>query len=212
LIHSLADVYCLDWERILAMDGMGEKSVERLQQSIEASKDRPLARVIFALGIRHVGERNAQLLADRFGSLDALAAASAAEIAAVPGIGGVVAQSVADWFAEPRNQALIAELKARGVRTEQVESERPASEVTPWTGKTVVLTGRLTSMTRADAESQLKRAGANVASSVSRKTAVVVAGEEAGSKLDKAREYGIEVIDEAEFLERIRAVGVAGAE
>ncbi|MEX1158506.1 MAG: NAD-dependent DNA ligase LigA [Thermomicrobiales bacterium] len=203
LIRSLADVYRLNWDAILELEGMGEKSVERLQRSIEASKQRPLDRVIFALGIRHVGERNAGLLADRFRSLDTIAAASLEEIAAVAGVGPVVAQSIVDWFAEERNHKLVEELKALGVRTEQDGSREPSEALPEWRDKSVVLTGRLATMQRGDAEALLKRAGANVTSSVSRKTSVVIVGEDAGSKADKAREYGITIIDEAEFLRRI---------
>ena len=179
------------------------RSVERLQRSIDASKERPLFRVIFGLGIRHVGERNAALLADRFGSLDAIGAASSDAVAGVPGVGSVVAQSVVDWFAEERNQQLVAELTAAGVRTVQEESGEPVAASPEWQGKPVVLTGRLSAMTRGDAEAILKRSGANVSSSVSRKTSVFIVGEAAGSKADKAREYGVETIDEAEFLRRI---------
>jgi DNA ligase (NAD+) len=203
LIRSLADIYRLDWDAILQLEGMGEKSVERLQASIEASKAQPLARVIFALGIRHVGERNAALLADRFGSIPALEGATQDEVAAVPFVGPVVAQSVADWFAEERNQTLIRELAELGVRMQQDASERPSTAETEWTGKTVVLTGRLASLTRGEAETWLKRQGANVASSVSKKTAFVIVGEDAGSKADKARELNITTLDEAEFLRRM---------
>lgn len=205
LIRSLADVYRLDWDAVLALEGMGEKSVERLRSSIEASKAQPLARIIFALGIRHVGERNAGLLADRFGSLAALGRASVDEIAAIPGVGPVVAQSVADWFVEEHNRTLVAELTALGVRTEQDANERPAVRETPWTGKTVVLTGRLSALTRSDAESWLRRQGANVTSSVSKKTSLVIVGEDAGSKAQRARELGIEMIDESELLARMGA-------
>lgn len=203
LIRSLADVYRLDWDAILQMEGMGEKSVERLQRSIETSKGRPLSRVIFALGIRHVGERNAGLLADRFRSLDALASASLEQVAGVAGVGPVVAQSIVDWFAEERNRRLIEELKGLGVRTEHEDSGEAVEASPEWDGKTVVLTGRLTTMARGDAEALLKRSGANVTSSVSRKTSIVIVGEDAGSKADKAREYGVTIIDEAEFLRRI---------
>ena len=206
LILSLADVYRLPWETIVEMDGLGEKSVERLQRSIEQSKQQPLARVIFALGIRHVGERNAQLLADHFGSIEAIAEAPLEALASVPGVGPVVAQSIHDWFAEPRNQELIAELTAAGLTVEQ-EHPEPVPE-TEWQGLAVVLTGRLEAMTRPDAEAILKRLGARVSSSVSRKTSIVVAGAEAGSKADKAREYGVTIIDEAEFLRRLKEAGV----
>jgi DNA ligase (NAD+) len=204
-IRTLSDVYRLDWDTILQMEGMGQKSVERLQRSIEVSKSRPLARVIFALGIRHVGERNAELLADRFGSLDALASANLEALEAVPGVGQIVAQSIVDWYAEERNRSMIDELKALGVRHEQEHTGDDTQPMPEWDGVTVVLTGRLSTMPRAEAESLLKRAGANVSSSVSRKTGIVIAGEEAGSKADKAREYGVTIIDEVEFLRRIGA-------
>jgi DNA ligase (NAD+) len=203
LIRSLADVYRLDWDQILAMEGMGQKSVERLQRSIESSKSRPLGRVIFALGIRHVGERTAELLADHFGSLDNIASAGIDDLAAVPGIGQIVAQSLFDWFAEERNRALISDLKSSGVRHEQVATDEQTPPMPEWQGISVVLTGRLASMSRNEAETLLKRAGANVSSSVSRKTGIVIVGEEAGSKADKAQEYGVTIIDEGEFLQRI---------
>lgn len=210
LIKTLADVYRLDWDRIVGMEGLGEKSVQNLQRSIETSKDRPLARVIFALGIRHVGSQNAELLADEFGSLERLARASADEIAQVDGIGPTIAQSVFDWFAEERNLALVRDLAAVGVRTEQDGPVRDQSLEDPeWQGKTVVLTGRLEQLTRSEASEALKQRGAKVSSSVSKKTSLVVVGEDAGSKADKAREYGIETIDETEFLARI---GLNGAE
>ncbi|HYI15811.1 MAG TPA: helix-hairpin-helix domain-containing protein, partial [Thermomicrobiales bacterium] len=203
LITSLADVYRLDWDAILQMEGMGEKSVERLQRSIEISKQQPLARVIFALGIRHVGERNAGLLADRYRSLDVLAAATLEQIASVPGVGQVVAQSIVDWFAEERNRSLVEQLKTLGVRTEHEDTGESIDASPEWDGKSVVLTGRLATMSRSDAEALLKRAGANVSSSVSRKTGIVIVGDDAGSKADKAREYGVTIIDEDEFLRRI---------
>jgi DNA ligase (NAD+) len=203
LIRSLADIYRLDWDAIVQMEGMGEKSVERLQRSVEASKSQPLSRVIFALGIRHVGERNAQLLADHFRSMDALSHASADALSEVPGVGPVVAQSISDWFNEERNRDLIGQLAGFGVQMEQAGGPGAPPESSEWVGLSVVLTGRLTNMTRSDAEATLKRLGAKVSSSVSRKTNIVIAGEDAGSKADKAREYGIEIIDEREFLSRI---------
>jgi DNA ligase (NAD+) len=203
LIRSLADVYRLDWDGVRGMEGMGDKSVERLQRSIEISKDRPMARVLFALGIRHVGERNASLLAQRFGSLDAIAQATQEELGAVSGVGPVVAQSIFDWFAEPRNLALVAELKDLGVNTRNEGGDEIVERDPQWDGVSVVLTGRLTAMTRPDAEALLRSLGANVASSVSRKTGIVIVGEDAGSKAAKAEEYGITIIDEAEFLRRV---------
>jgi DNA ligase (NAD+) len=203
LIRSLADIYRINWDAVIAMDGMGEKSVERLQRSIDASRKRPLGRVLFALGIRHVGERNADLLAERFRSLEALGNAGLEKIASVPGVGNVVAKSVVDWFAEDRNTRLVKDLVELGVRS-SLEDTHESINVSPeWQGKTVVLTGRLATMPRGEAEGLLKRSGANVSSSVSRRTNLVIVGEDAGSKADKAREYGIEIIDEPEFLRRL---------
>lgn len=203
LIRSFADIYRLDWDRIVAMEGLGEKSVEHLKASVEASKERPLSRLVFGLGIRHVGQQTAELIAAHFGSLDAIMTASEDEIAAVPGVGKVIAESLHDWSGAERNQLLLADLKHLGLRVEVDESERPLIVDTEWSGLSVVLTGRLSTMSRADAESLLKRAGARTSSSVSRKTDLVIVGEDAGSKADKAQEYGIETIDEQEFTRRI---------
>jgi DNA ligase (NAD+) len=204
LIRSFADIYRLDWDRIVEMEGLGKKSVENLQRSIENSKQRPLARLLFGLGIRHVGQQTAELIVAYFGSTDAIATATEAEIAAVPGVGKVIAQSLSDWNAEERNQLLLNDLKQLGLRTEVDESERQSTAQTEWTGLAVVLTGRLETMSRGDAESLLKKAGARVSSSVSRKTDLVIVGEDAGSKANKALEYGIETIDEQEFLRRMK--------
>jgi DNA ligase (NAD+) len=171
-----------------------------LRQGIETSKSRPLPRLINALGIRHIGERAAELLADRFGSLDALMAADLDAVAAVPGIGPVLAQSVYDFFQEPRNRVVIDKLRAAGVQMamdghEQIDRDGPLA------GKTVVLTGRLTSMTRPEAEAALKRAGANVAGTVSKRTAIVFAGEDAGSKAERAQALGVTIMNERELLD-----------
>lgn len=203
LLTSVADIYRLDWDAVRELEGMGDKSVERLQQSVETSKARPLDRVVFALGIRHVGERNAALLVQRFGSLAALASATQDEVAAIDGIGPTVAQAVTDWFAEPRNLQLLADLAALGVRSE-AERQAPTAPASPeWDGKVVVLTGRLTQMSRSDAEELLRNSGARVTGSVTKKTTLVIVGEDAGSKAARAEELGIEMIDEAEFLRRI---------
>ena len=208
LIRSLADIYRLNWDAIRQMEGMGEKSVERLQRSIEASKSRPLDRVIFALGIRHVGERNARLLADRFASLDAISRASVSELSDVQGVGPIVAQSIFDWFDESRNAELVNELATLGVRTREERAPASPGQHPDWTGRSVVLTGRLSSMARSEAEGMLRQLGANVTSSVSRKTQLVIAGEDAGSKADRAREYDIEIIDEDELLRRLNDAGL----
>ena len=205
LIQTLADIYNLDWQAVEAMEGLGQKSVENLKRSVELSKERPFARLLFALGIRHVGQQTAELIAEYFGSVDTLSNAEMVEIEAVPGVGKVIAQSLADWFTEERNLALIHDLRDAGLKLEVDEAGLAQPGETEWTGKTVVLTGRLSTLSRTDAEAFLKSAGARTSSSVSRKTDLVIVGEDAGSKAARALEYGIEIIDEQTFLERMRA-------
>jgi DNA ligase (NAD+) len=198
-VTDAADLYTLDWNAVAALEGLGEKSAANLRAGVEASKSRPLWRLINALGIRHIGERTATLLADRFGSLDNLMQAPLEEIIAVGGIGEVVANSVYDFFHEERNRAIIEKLRRAGVSMRDGETDR-TNGAAPLAGKTFVLTGRLASMSRPQAEERLRRAGATVASSVSKKTSYVVAGEEPGSKADRARELNIPIIDEAALL------------
>ncbi len=199
LIHSFADIYRIDWKRVRQLEGFGEKRIENLKASIEASKSRPLSRLLTGLGILHVGERNARLLAEHFNTMENITKARIEDIQAIPGFGSVVAESIYDFFREPRNLALIEQLQALGLRMEEgVEQKEPAEQ--PLAGKTVVLTGRLDSMTRGEAESLLQQAGATVTSSVSRKTSYVVAGEAPGSKADRARELGIPILDEEALL------------
>lgn len=213
LIHDIADIYGLDWSTIADLDGLGQKSAENLARAVDGSRESPLPRLLFALGIRHVGERSARLLADRFGSLDEITAATLDEINAVPGIGEIVGQSIFDFFHEPRNQAVISKLVAAGVHTDDPNRRQPTA-ATPLTGKSVVVTGRLASMTRSEAEERLRQAGAVVTGSVSKRTSYVVAGEEAGSKADRARELKVSVLDEAELLRLLSpetgTIGAAG--
>jgi DNA ligase (NAD+) len=162
-----------------------------------------LERLIFALGIPNVGERSSRLLADRFHSLDNLIAADVDMIDSVPGIGSIQAQSVYDFLHTPENLAVIDKFRAAGVRlVDDDAGDGPADG--PLAGKTVVLTGRLVNMTRAEAEAALRRFGANVAGSVSRKTSAVFAGEDAGSKAERARELGVPVLGEDQLLEILR--------
>jgi DNA ligase (NAD+) len=198
-VKDAADLYTLDFEQVAQLDRFGEKSAANLKKAIEASKQQPLHRLIFALGIRHIGERAARLLADRFGSIQALMSATKEEINAVGGIGGILAQSVVDFFAEPRNRLIVEKLGAAGVRLADPTTGRSNSGG-HLVGKSFVLTGRLESMTRPDAEERLRQAGATVSGSVSKKTSYVVAGEEAGSKADRARELGVPLITEAELI------------
>jgi DNA ligase (NAD+) len=178
---------------------MAEKSAANVITAIGRSKDAVLGRFIFALGIRHVGEVTARDLGRHFGSLDALMAADAQALAQAPDVGPVVAESVARFFAEPHNREVIADLRAAGVRWREGEPARAATSG-PFAGKIVVLTGTLAAMARDEAKERVEAAGGKVAGSVSKKTDFVVAGAEAGSKLDRARELGVEVLDESRFL------------
>ena len=197
-VKDAADLFLLPWEEVAQLEGLGEKSAANLREAIEESKQRPLARLINALGIRHVGERTASLLADRFGSIDRLMIATLEEINAIGGIGEVLAASVFSFFQDPTNHAIVEKLRSAGVR---VEDERVSREINAnVAGKTFVLTGRLETLTRPQAEERLRQAGANVSGSVSKKTSYVVAGEEAGSKADKARELGVPIITEGDMM------------
>jgi DNA ligase (NAD+) len=201
LIRDPADIYSLTGGQLGELDGFAEKSIEKLLAAIESSKDRPLWRLLAALNIRHVGTRVAELLASGFLSIDALAGASADEIDAVPEIGPEIAASVAAWFDDPDNLALVEKLRAAGVR---LEDPPPADEgPKPLEGTTIVLTGGLDTMSRDEATRLAQRAGARVSSSVSKKTDLVVAGENPGSKHDQAVKLGVEIVDEQEFLRRI---------
>jgi DNA ligase (NAD+) len=194
-VGTPADVYRLDLNTLASLERMGEKSAQNLVDAIERSKGTTLARFIYALGIRNVGEATAKDLARHFGNLDALMAADEARLQEVPEVGPVVAQSIAAFFGEPHNREVIAQLRAAGVHWPE---HAPASgRNLPLSGKTFVLTGTLPSMGREEAKALLEAQGAKVSGSVSKKTDYVVAGAEAGSKLDKARELGVPVLDEA---------------
>jgi DNA ligase (NAD+) len=196
-ITGMSSIFTLDWKAVSELEGLGEKSAANLQAAVEESKSRPLSRLINALGIRHVGERTAELLAARFGSIDALMSASVDDVNAVPGVGRILATSVVDFFSARSNRDEIERLRAAGVRMEDERVDRGPQFLD---GLTVVLTGRLESMTRPEAEAKLRNAGANVAGSVSRKTDLVIAGEEAGSKVERARELKVRIIGEDELL------------
>ncbi|MFL5450208.1 MAG: NAD-dependent DNA ligase LigA, partial [Gemmatimonadales bacterium] len=201
LIENVADLYAITPDQIVELEGYARKSAEQLVAAIQASKDRPLSLLIFGLGIPHVGFTAAQLLARRFGKLEALAKAACEEkLSGIPGIGPVIAKSVSAFFSEPRNQELLERLKAAGVNTTEPKASKSDG---PLTGKTYVLTGSLPTLSRSQATTLIEEAGGRVGSSVSKKTDAVVAGEDAGSKLDKAKSLGVEVIDEAEFLKRV---------
>ena len=217
LIRDYADVYALSADQLANLtststrsDGreiqrrFGEKNAAKVVGQIERSKTNELWRLIYGLGIRHVGERGAQVLSRAFWSVDALAAATIDELQQTPEIGPVLAESVRSWMDEPRNRQLLERLRAAGVRMEVPEPERTASPAAgALSGRTYVITGTLTAMTRDQAEAALKRLGAKVAGSVSKKTTGVVVGAEAGSKAEKARQLGLPMLDEAAFLNLI---------
>jgi len=196
LIRSIADIYKLTAPVLLELERVGKKSAENLLGEIRESKSCSLDRLIFALGIRMVGERTAAILADHFGSLDALAAASREELEEVFEIGPKVATSIYNYFREPRNMQLIESLRKEGLRFEQEKKERRGTALA---GKTFVLTGSLERWSRDEAKRQIEQAGGRVSGSVSKKTDYVVAGSDPGSKLDKAKELGVKVIGEEEL-------------
>ena len=201
MIEDPADIYALDAERLGTLPGFKDRSISNVLTQIEASKDRPIWRLLVGLNIRHVGEHVAQVLARAFGSIDALAAASEDEIDAVPEIGPEIAASVREWFDEEENVALIERLRAAGVR--MADPARRDTGPKPLEGQTIVLTGGLDALSREEAAEAAQAAGARVASSVSKKTSFVVAGESPGSKYDRAVELGVELVDEREFLKRL---------
>jgi len=201
-VKDFADLYTLTGAELGALDRFAEKSAENLVRAIGASRERGLARLLNALGIRLVGERVAQLLATRYGSLEAIAAASESELGEVHGIGEEIARSIVAFFKDPTNQRVIERLRAVGVVTDAPVA--PAGPK-PLAGKTIVLTGSLPTLSREAARELIERSGGRVVSSVSRKTDYVVVGEAAGSKADDARRMGVTMLDEAGLLALVRS-------
>src|SRR5271165_5335880 len=199
LVKSVADIYDLTEEHLVALERMGKKSAQNVLREIENSKKLPLERVIYGLGIRMVGERTAQFLAEQFGSMDAFMAASEEELQAVNEIGPRVSQSIREFLDEPKNVALVERLRETGLTFKGKKKER----ATTLAGKTFVLTGTLERHSRDEAKKLIEDAGGRVSGSVSKNTDYVVAGTEAGSKLDKARELGVKVIGEREMEELV---------
>jgi DNA ligase (NAD+) len=199
LVQSPADLYSLPRATVAALPRMGDKSAANLLEAIAASRNTTLGRFLFGLGIADVGEATAAALARQFGNLEALAHATAEQIELTPDVGPVISRHVVAFFADPLNLQIIARLREAGVQW--AEGEPTAGAVLPLTGQTFVLTGTLPTLSREEAKARLEAAGAKVAGSVSKRTHCVVAGAEAGSKLDKARELGIEVIDEQGLLD-----------
>ena len=197
-----ADIFTLTAEDIAQLPGFADKSITNLLASIERAKDRPLWRLLTALNIRHVGTHVAQVIANAFGSIDALLEASAQDIDDVEEIGPEIATSVHDWFADRRNRRLIEKLRAAGVRMRDVVKKPRGKQ--PLAGKTIVLTGGLETLSREEATAAAQAAGARVASGVSSKTDFVVVGTDPGTKAAKAEQLGVEAVDEQEFLKRLK--------
>lgn len=199
LVKDAADFYHLDAEELRQIERMGEKRAANLVAAAAASRGRGLAKLLFALGIRFLGAKGAELLAERYGTMDAVMAADAEALQEVDGIGQVIAQSVCDYFHDEENRALIQRLKEAGVVMDAVREE---AEGAAFAGERAVLTGKLSAMGRREAGELIRRLGGEVQSSVTRTTTLVIAGADAGSKLDKARAQGIPIITEEEFLRR----------
>lgn len=200
LVRDYADLYRLQVEPLAALERMGKKSAQNLVGQIDRSRSNDPWRLLYGLGIRHVGERAAQVLTAAFGSIEAVERATVDELQGVNEIGPVVAQSIREYFDEPRNQALLRRLREAGVRTEGPRAAAPAAGGGPLAGKTFVLTGTLSSMSREEAAAAIEALGGKVSGSISRKTSWLVVGADAGSKLDKARALGVATLDEAAFL------------
>ena len=208
LVHTPADVYGLSLETLAGLERMAEKSATNLLAAVETSKATTLARFIFALGIRNVGEATAKDLAQHFGALDRLIAATEDDLRAVRDVGPIVAQSILQFFAEPHNLDVVNKLRAAGVHWPESQGLQQSAGIL--NGKTLVLTGTLPTLTRDAAKEKIEAAGGKVAGSVSKKTDYVVAGEEAGSKLAKAQELGVPILDEAGLLALLAAGDATG--
>ena len=202
LVRDAADLYSLKKEDVLKLERMGEKSADKLLAAIAASKANELDKLLFALGIRHVGAKVARTLAVEFGSMEALLTAEAEQLAAIRDIGAVIAESVVTWLSVPTNRDLLERLAAAGLT--MTFTAPASSEDNPFFGKTLVFTGTMPTLGRAEAKTMAQDVGAKVSGSVSKKTDYVIAGAEAGSKLEKAQALGVTVLDEAEFLKMLK--------
>jgi DNA ligase (NAD+) len=201
LVNDPGDIFSLTADDLAQLDGFADKSITNLLSSIDKAKDKPLWRLLVALNIPHVGSHVAQVLARAFGSIDTLVVASAEQIDEVEEIGPEIARNVHEWFQDPHNRALIEKLRGHGVRMRD-EAPAPSGEQ-PLAGSTIVITGGLDAMSREEATAAAQAAGARVSSSVSKKTSFVVAGATPGTKLAKAEQAGVEIVDEEEFLKRL---------
>jgi len=199
-IKNVADFYTLTREQLLSLEGIKDKSADNMLKGIEASKHRPLWRLLCGLNIRYVGEKTAQILAQAFGSMDALLAASEQEIGSIAGVGPVIGQSVYAWLQDEQNRALIERLRQLGVNM----TEEQKTIEGPLAGQTFLLTGRLSNMTRPAAEEALMRLGGTIASGVSKNLNHLIVGEDAGSKLAKAQKAGVPIHDEQWLLDLLK--------
>jgi DNA ligase (NAD+) len=204
LVRDVADIYSLTMEQIAALERMGEKSAKNFIDAVAASKSRDMWRLLFGLGILHVGAGVAKSLARHFATLDQVFAASAEQLTETEDIGEVIAQSVVDWHGEPENRKLVERLSQAGLNFKS-SLYQPAAKAGPFAGKTFVLTGTLPTLKREEAAAKIEALGGKVSGSVSKKTDFVLAGEDAGSKLDKANKLGVKIIDEAQFLKMFSA-------
>jgi len=204
LLHTVADLYDLTIDQLLTLDRMGQKSAAKLIQAIADSKQQPWSRVLYGLGIRHVGSVNAQVLAQNFPSAKLLSQAEIEAIAAIYGIGLEIAQAVYQWFHVPANQVLINRLETVGLQLEMTVAPQPVVQSTAIAGKTFVITGTLPTLKRDEAKALIQQAGGKVTETVSKKTDYLVVGEEAGAKLQKAQTLGISQLSEAELLELLK--------
>ena len=201
LVRDIADVYGITKEDLIPLERMAEKSAENVVAAIERSKQRPLARVLFALGILHVGSEMAETLVSHYRNLWTLSRATKEQLSEIPGVGPRIAESIVTHFQNEANRQVLRKLQRAGV---QLVDDSPREVVErPLAGVQFVVTGRLAGLTRSQAEARIKELGGSVSSSVSRKTAYLVAGEDAGSKLDQARKLGTTLLDESEFLQMV---------
>ena len=200
LVQTFPDFYALTREQLLSLEGIKHKSADNMLKAIETSKQRPLARLLFAINIRHVGEKTALLAAQHFGHIDKLMAASEEEIASVPGIGSVSGHSIYSWFQDDKNRELIERLKQAGLNMEEEQHINDG----PLAGQTFLLTGRLINMARPVAEESIKKLGGTIAPGVSKNLHHLIVGEDAGSKLAKAQKAGVPIHDEQWLIELLQ--------
>ena len=200
LLHNIVDIYSLDYEKVAELERTGEKTVQNLKNAIDKSKENDLSKLLFAFGIRHIGSKAGKLLSEHFGDIDAIMNASAEDFEGIEGFGSILAQSAAEFFSLDDTKEMIEKLKELGVNTKSLKEVKDNR----FAGMTFVLTGTLPTYQRSEAAAIIESFGGKTSSSVSKKTSIVLAGEEAGSKLDKANALGIKVIDENEFKEMIK--------